>query len=335
MIQQKPRGSRPWAQRSSHAAQPSMTSSSRIARAAAARVVDPHDACAVVDGPDDGRERRVVARDRARVRRRRRQSRQERLPRRPDDERTCGARRELGQRREQREVVGDRLAEADPGIGGERARRDARGARRLEPLDEELGDLGDDVVVARDRAASCGARRACASRRSPHPRRRRPTRISGSSRPAETSLTTVAPAASAAGGHRGLGGVDADGHAGHRQRGARRPARRGAAPRRRTRDRRRGGSTRRRRRAGRRRRPRARARARRRRRGRGNSPPSENESGVTFTTPMTAGRAPHTARHSKPDPVGTRSERTGAPNGGRGIGAPIPGLLARALQQCI
>ena len=65
-------------------------------------------------------------------------------------------------------------------------------------LDEEVADLGDDVVVVRVRPASCAARPACASRRARRRPRRRRASISGSTRPAETSFTIVAPASSAA-----------------------------------------------------------------------------------------------------------------------------------------
>ena len=90
--------------------------------------------------------------------------------------------------------------------------------------------------------------------------------------------------------HRGLGGVDRQRDRAPLPRAARSPASPAAAPRRPAPARRRGAWTRRRRRRGPRpRRPCARH-ARPPRPGPGTRPPSENESGVTFSTPITAGR---------------------------------------------
>ena len=111
-------------------------------------------------------------------------------------------------------LCADRLAEPDAGIGAQRVGGDAGVARDREPLDEEVADLGDDVVVAglvlhRARLTlhvhrDVARHRASATTSS----------MSGSARPAETSLTTVAPASSAAAATAALRGVDADGHPG-------------------------------------------------------------------------------------------------------------------------
>ena len=113
--------------------------------------------------------------------------------------------------------------------------------------------------------------------------------ISGSNRPPETSLTIVAPAATAARATSALV-VSIETVRAGRARAARSPGARGAAPRRRRPASPAGWSPRRRRRGCRRPRARAGGRARSARVGVEERPPSENESGVTLTTPMTAGR---------------------------------------------
>ena len=109
----------------------------------------------------------------------------------------------------------DVLAEADARVGHQRRRRAIPAARAaVEPLDEEVADLADDVVVARIALHRARLALHVHRRRSRHPRRRRRRSISGSRRPADTSFTMVAPASSAARGHGRLRGVDADRHAG-------------------------------------------------------------------------------------------------------------------------
>ena len=199
-------------------------------------------------------------------------------------------------RREQLEVVLDRLAEADPGVEHDPLLGDAVADREAEPLLEERLDLGDDVVVARvalHRARVAEHVHQAAARRRP---RRPRSAISGSPRSAVTSLTIVAPAAERGRGDGGLRGVDRDPRLGARRRPApRSPAAPGAAPR--PRD---TGSAPGRvdsppmsRIAA----PSARAAAPWAIAASGSrySPPSENESGVTLTTPMTVKRR---GRHS-------------------------------------
>ena len=193
-----------------------------------------------------------------------------------------------------------------------------------------VGDLGDDVVVAGIALHRAGLAehvhgdvpstgvgrdgRGCRDR----------------ARPAETSLTTVAPAASAAAATAAFVVSMLTGTGGHGDEALDDRQDAAALVVDATRDRRRGGSTPRRRRAGRRRRPRGPARARPRRRGRGTGRRRRRSR---------ASRSRHPSRPAvRRTPLATRSrtaghgsERTGAPGGGRGIGAPIPALLARAL----
>ena len=162
-----------------------------------------------------------------------------------------------------------------------------RGDRERHPLLEERPDVADDVVVARVCCIVRG-RRACASgssRTRPRSRPPRPSRI-GAERghvvDQRRARATAAPRRPPPSRCRPRS---------RRRRLAVRTAPRspaapvavplgptGSAPGR--------ASTRRRRRASRRRRPRARARGRHGVRVEDSDPPSENESGVTFTTPM-------------------------------------------------
>ena len=161
------------------------------------------------------RRARRVTRHRART--------DERLARRADENWHVDAIDELGEPREQSKIVA-RASCRTRCRDRRRARRRAMPApRRVESLDQEVADFGDDVVVVRivlHRARftlhvhrhEAGARlgddaRAC----------------SGSARPAETSFTTDAPAAIAAVGHRGLRGVDAHRHRRSRPRARRQP----------------------------------------------------------------------------------------------------------------
>ena len=197
-----------------------------------------------------------------------------------------------------------------PGSAQQRAARDARPrARPRVAVDEEVADLARRRRRSAGLPASCAARPACASRRA----RRRPRRrhracrgrcaagdvVDDASRRRRARPRRPRPSWCRCSPARRLGGER-----------ARRPAARGAAPRRRRPARRRAGSTRRRRRARRRpprpaSRPCATAASGSRKR-----PPSEKESGVTLTMPMTAGRAPQTDRpgeHSRGSDTGGSS----------------------------
>ena len=169
-----------------------------------------------------------------------------------------------------------------------------------------------------------GLARACASALARHRSRARRRTSSGRSPPARRSRWS--PRHERGLGDLGLARVDAERVPDRAPPRASRDHRHGPgrAPCRPARDRRRGGSTRRRHRGCRRRRRPAARRARPRPRARGNAPPSLNESGVTFTMPMTASFAARAerrghgiARQGRP-PARPRGP-TGA--GGRGIGA--------------
>ncbi len=119
----------------------------------------------------------------------------ERLARNADHERHADPRAQRRQRPQQRQVVLDPLAEADPRIGPDLAA--ARSPRRRDPLLELVADLADDVVEG----DLLHHRRRLAAQVPEHDRRARLRRHLEDRRieqPPEMSLTTVAPAASAA-----------------------------------------------------------------------------------------------------------------------------------------
>ena len=193
---------------------------------------------------------------------------------------------------QQREVVLEGLAEPDPGSTHSRSRSIPAATAASIALAEEAAHLGHHVVVRAGRPASSSARPACAS----GPCRRRCSattpNIAGSA-PAETSFTID-------GARLDRGSRDArpcacrpmTGTSGARPRSVGSPARRGASSSSAATGRSPAGSTPRRRPGCRRRRRPAASRAPRRRPRRRSSPPSENESGVTFTMPITRVRSP-------------------------------------------
>ena len=215
---------------------------------------------------------------------------EERLARRADDERRAGDAASSGSARNSARLCSRVLPNPIPGSTRTPARARRRRSRPRRDARRYVTDLAYDVDVRRIAVASCAACPACASRRSRPRARRRPAACDASAVPPDTSLTIVAPASSAAARDRGLRGVDAD-RTPRRRRRARAPPGRtrrtsssastGSAP---------GrvdspptSSTA------------APAASQRssvgdRRVGSRKLPPSEKESGVTFTTPMTARR---------------------------------------------
>ena len=91
---------------------------------------------------------------------------EEALARGPDHQR-APERGELVQAAQQLEVVREGLAEADPGVEQHALLGDPLAHGERQALLEERLDVVDDVLVARVRAASCAARRACASGSTP------------------------------------------------------------------------------------------------------------------------------------------------------------------------
>ena len=105
-----------------------------------------HDRGAVHETPNRGCERGFFARVDRRVAE---HVPEERLARRADEQRHLDARRELGQRGEQREVVLGGLREADARVGEDRVGAHARGDRGVDPRAQLVADFADDVVVVR------------------------------------------------------------------------------------------------------------------------------------------------------------------------------------------
>ena len=89
------------------------------------------------------------------------------------------------------------LAESDPGVEPDPLLGDAGGQRRLEPLGEEGADVVDDVLIGRVCCIVRGFPCMCIST-SPASRSAQSAPIPGSPRSAVTSLTIAAPASSAA-----------------------------------------------------------------------------------------------------------------------------------------
>ena len=236
------------------------------------------------------------------------QAAQERLAARPDQQRDGRARAARRGPRSSSQLCSRGLGEAEPRVEHEPLRGDPGGERRLDPLGQLVADGRHHAAraVVRRELLHVVAVRAPVHRDVRHAvRRPRRRRISGSAQAAGdvvddarrrprsaasatsarmVSTETAAPSAASALDHRD--------HAaellGHAAAGWRR-----------------GGWTRRRRRAGRRPRPAARGRARSRSVV-GPAPPSENESGVTLTTPISRGR-PEPGRPSSAVPWAQRA----------------------------
>ena len=217
---------------------------------------------------------------------------EERLARRADEQRHADARGDLGERAQQRDIVLGGLARTRcPDRRAARRRRHRRRRAASTRARSSSPTSRDDVVVVR--LVLHRARRAAHVHRDEHgaARRRRRRSMSGSAVPPDTSLTIAAPASSAARGDAAFVGVDADRHAGVGGERRARPAGPGAALRRRRPASAPGrvdspptSST-----AA----PAAASCEAVRDRGVGDRekrPPSEKESGVTFTTPISARR---------------------------------------------
>ena len=98
---------------------------------------------------------------------------------------------------DERQVVLDRLAEADARGRGRSAPRESPARRRRPAAPRERRRPRRRRRRSGDRPASCAAHRACASGRGRRPSPRRPRPCSGSPRSAVTSLTSSAPSSSA------------------------------------------------------------------------------------------------------------------------------------------
>ena len=196
------------------------------------------------------------------------------------------------------EVVRDRLAEADAGVEADPLLGDALRDREREPLLEERRDLGRDVVVARLRLHR--PRLALhvheAEVRAGVGDDSRELGVAAQSR----DVVDEDRAALERGPRDGrLRGVDRDREA--RRRAGREPARRAAAPPPRRRRPSRAASTRRRCRRSRLPPPTIRLAASTATAGSRWTPPSENESGVTLTTPITDGRGNRSSSEITPE----------------------------------
>ena len=118
--------------------------------------------------------------------------------------------RQLLQPRQQGQVVLQPLAEADAGVDDQTARAARRRPRRRPAARPETPAPRPPRRRSAGRSASSWAARPCASAPSPRPTWAARGNMSGSSRPAEMSLTIVAPAWRAKARHGGAGRVDAD-----------------------------------------------------------------------------------------------------------------------------
>ena len=205
------------------------------------------------------------------------------------------------------------LAEADARIEADRVLVDARGRPRTEPLLEERRDLRDDVVVARARAASSRGSPCMCIRQRYAPASATTPASSGSPRSAVTSFTIVGAESESPPCDLGLRGVDRD-----RQRRARRLEHRDDAaqllrPRETVRPR--AASTRRRRRRSARLRRASARPAAAASSAEAYDPPSEKLSGVTLTTPITAGRGKRSSCGARLMAMDVSAPRRGGPAG--------------------
>ena len=225
---------------------------------------------------------------------------------------------------------GRRLAEADPRIEADPLLRDPGGDGEREPFLEEGGDLGDDVVVVRS-----GLHRGRTSLHVHEAEVRAGLgddggELQGSRRSAVTSLTIAVGEKAPTLGDLGARGVRAENHRASLASSCEHRDARGGAPRRARRRRRPDGSTRRRRRpsaAPSDSIPRAASAASP---AEPYSPPSEKLSGVTFTTPITAGARPTFAprRSSHPAWTLTRAGRGGSGGGTVAVALVVVALVA-------
>ena len=168
----------------------------------------------MVESPDDGGQRAVLPLlDRQRRSRRATGHADEPFAGRADEHRHTGGGDHVGEPGQEREVVGHGLAEPEARIGDELVVGDAGSHGRLTPLRQEGPDLGDDVVVAG--LELHGGRRPLHVHED----------VSGAGPGDERQHGRIAPpggdvvdhggaGVEGGGGHRGVGGVDADGDPG-------------------------------------------------------------------------------------------------------------------------